>query len=392
MLAGIVGISGLVTWILVHLARGGVIAAEREWRATIGSALVERPVADADFLHALRALYRRTSLMAYMCGAAFVGFGAATVHWSNIGAGDRIAAGALFLLAFALPMVFAARPVAAAYARARGIPRGQLRSPRMIALRLILVAMWVWPFPVAFAVETTVPARILFTAIAYLVAVPAAVGLLAPAVTRLLGPGPIAPEIGARLSALASRADVGLGTIRVMPSRGRKVANAAQVGWLPGLQRVVITDYLLDSLTAAEVDAIFAHELGHARGHHTLKRSALASAACFLWACAFISLLSHKPNPILAIGGIAAWALLTKVLRRIVLRQEIAADDVAAELVGLGQFAQALDRVATVNGLKRDTSAKWDRAVGHPGMAIRIARLQAQELASQPDAVPDTVS
>jgi len=71
-------------------------------------------------------------------------------------------------------------------------------------------------------------------------------------------------------------------------------------------------------------------------------------------------------------------------------QQEIAADDVAAALVGPGQLAAAFDRLSTVNALKRDTSAKWDRQVGHPGMAIRIARLEAQELAARPEALSGT--
>jgi hypothetical protein len=57
-------------------------------------------------------------------------------------------------------------------------------------------------------------------------------------------------------------------------------------------------------------------------------------------------------------------------------------------IVGPGRLAAALDRLSSVNALKRDTSVKWDRKVGHPGMAIRIARLQARELAAVPDAAP----
>jgi len=209
---------------------------------------------------------------------------------------------------------------------------------------------------------------------------------------RLLAPQPIAPDIESRLAALASSAGVRLRFTRVVPSRSRKVANALQVGWLPGSQWVLVTDYLLDSLTEADVDAVFAHELGHARGHHIWKRSALAGAMLFCLSCTIITGLSQAPNLVLALGGLAAAALLGRVQRQIAVRQEIAADDVAGAIVGPGQLAAAFDRLSTVNALKRDTSARWDRAVGHPGMAIRIARLQAQDLAARPAAVPDVAS
>jgi Zn-dependent protease with chaperone function len=249
-----------------------------------------------------------------------------------------------------------------------------------------------WPVPVAFAVEPMVVDRVFFAAVAYLLALPLAVGVLAPFMVRLLAPHPITPDIAARLTAVASRAGIRLRTTRVIASRTRKVANALQVGWLPSLQWVVMTDYLLDSLTDADVDAVFAHELGHARGHDTWKRSALAGAMLFCLSCTIISGLAQAPNLLLAIGGLATAAVLGRVQRQIAVRQEIAADDVAAAIVGPGQLAAAFDRLSTVNALKRDTSAKWDRAVGHPGMAIRIARLRAQELAARPAAVPDVAS
>jgi Zn-dependent protease with chaperone function len=323
-------------------------------------------------------------LIAYLCVAALAALGAGAVQWSSLGPAGRAATGGVLLVALAVPMVYAPRPVTAGYARARGVPRAQLRSPRSIAFRIMWALVALWPVPVAFAVESTVVGRILFTAVAYLLAVPLAVGLLAPVMVRLLAPHPVAPDVESRFAALASRAGIRLRTTRVIPSRTRRVANALQMGWLPGLQWVAVTDYLLDSLTEADVDAVFAHELGHARGHDAWKRSALAGATLFCLSCISISALAHDPNLLLTVGGLAVAAVLGRVQRQIAVRQEIAADDVAAALVGPGQLAVAFDRLSTVNALKRDTSAKWDRQVGHPGMAIRIARLEAQELACRP--------
>lgn len=392
LLIAILAIAALLAWILYHLARRAVAAAEKRAQALTASMFVDSAVAEAEFVHALRALSKRTWFRAYICGAFLAGFAAAVaVRWSSLESGGRIGAGAVLVVAWAMPTVLAPRPVAAAYARARGIPPAQLRSRRTTAVRVTFLAMWLWPLPVALAVASTATTRILFTAVAYLLAVPLAMGLLAPAIARLLAPDLVAPELSARLAALASTARIRVGTTRVMPSRARKLANAAQVGWLPGLQSVVITDYLLDSLTEADVDAVFAHELGHARGHDAVKRSVLCGLVFFCSTSSVIGAVSHT-NPVFALGGLAVGLVVIRLQRGWAVRQEIAADDFAAQLVGPGHLAGALDRLSHVNALKRDTSAKWDRQVGHPGMAIRIARLEAQELASRPDAVPGVVS
>lgn len=389
VLVVIVAISALVACILFYQARRAVGSAEQRSLASAAATMTEPQVQDVELLHALRALGKRMFFVAYLCGAALAGGGAAAVHWSSLGPGGRAANVAVLLVVLAVPMVYAPRPVKAGYARARGISRAELRSRRTTAFRVMWLLIAAWPIPVAFAAESTVVDRILFTAVAYLIALPLAVGLLAPVMVRLLAPRVLEPGIEPRLAALAARAGVRLRTTRVIASRSRKVANAFQVGWLPGLQWVVVTDYLLDSLTEGDVDAVFAHEVGHVRNHDTWKRSALAGAMLFCVSCTIVSGLAPAPNLLLALGGLAAAAVLGRLQREIAVRQEIAADDVAATIVGPGQLAAAFDRLSTANALKRDTSAKWDRAVGHPGMAIRIARLQAQELAARPAAVPD---
>ncbi|HTC69773.1 MAG TPA: M48 family metalloprotease [Acidothermaceae bacterium] len=386
-LIAVIAISVILSWILLHIARNGVLAAEQRVRATPVEA-VDPIEANVELVHELRALTKRIWFTSYMFGAALAGGGAAGVHWSAIGTGSRLLAGAVLLAAWALPVVVAPRPVAAAYARAREIPLALLRSRRVVAIRVIMIAMWVWPTPVALAVESTVVDRIAFTAVAYLIVVPVAFGLLAPIIARVLAPSQIAPELQRRLAPLAMKAGVRLQATRVIRSRDRKIANAAQVGWLPGLRSIALTDYLLDSLSEAEVDAVFAHELGHARGYHAWKRSVVSSAALFCSGCSIIGATARSPMLALVFVALAAMVAIGQVQRRLAIRQEIAADDVASAIVGPGQLAAALERLSIVNALKRDTSAKWDRKVGHPGMAIRIARLQAQELAAVPDPVP----
>jgi Zn-dependent protease with chaperone function len=75
----------------------------------------------------------------------------------------------------------------------------------------------------------------------------------------------------------------------------------------------------------------------------------------------------------------AVFAVMVLGFRRLfgalAIRQELAADDLAARLVGPAALNSALTRLTELNAIKADTSPRWDRTVGHPGMDIRAARL-----------------
>lgn len=75
----------------------------------------------------------------------------------------------------------------------------------------------------------------------------------------------------------------------------------------------------------------------------------------------------------------AVFAVMVLGFRRLfgalAIRQELAADDLAARIVGPAALNTALTRLTELNAIKPDTSRRWDRTVGHPGMDIRTARL-----------------
>jgi len=161
----ILAISALVAWILFHVAHGAVVAAEQRSLASAVPRMTEPLAQDVELLHALRALGKRMFFVAYLCGAALAGGGGAAVQWSGLGPGDRAVAAAVLLVALALPMVYAPRPVKAGYARARGVSRAELRSRRTTAFRVMWLLIAAWPVPAAFAVESTVVDRVVFTAV-----------------------------------------------------------------------------------------------------------------------------------------------------------------------------------------------------------------------------------
>jgi len=82
---------------------------------------------------------------------------------------------------------------------------------------------------------------------------------------RSLPAGPIRD----RFEANARRLEFRYSRLYLWDTRNN-VANAMVVGIIPWIRYVVFTDRLLDELADSEVDAVFGHEIGHARHGHML--------------------------------------------------------------------------------------------------------------------------
>jgi len=75
----------------------------------------------------------------------------------------------------------------------------------------------------------------------------------------------------ARLLAAAERWSIRPRGIYIWNTGGRMV-NAAVAGFLPRLRYVFLSDALLQNFNDEEIEAVFAHEVGHIRGRHMLLR------------------------------------------------------------------------------------------------------------------------
>jgi Zn-dependent protease with chaperone function len=85
-----------------------------------------------------------------------------------------------------------------------------------------------------------------------------------------LGLKPMPPSpLRSRLEAAAGRLGFRCNNILVWNTRGG-VANAMVAGVVPWLRYVILTDRLMSELTPDEVEAVFGHEMGHAKHHHML--------------------------------------------------------------------------------------------------------------------------
>lgn len=206
----------------------------------------------------------------------------------------------------------------------------------------------------------------------YLVALTVINGLGAPLLVRAAGGRPLDPRTRERVMALNASLGGGIRDVLAYPGRSQRSANAVQVGLLPGLRYVLVSDYLLDHMTADEVDAVVGHELGHAREHHVALK-VLATAACWAGLLAIVGTLAQGPG---AVAVPAAYLVALLVVQGLLgLHLERRADAAAARDIGAAPLAAALGRLADLNDTPVRTGRGWALLTQHPGIAARIAAL-----------------
>jgi STE24 endopeptidase len=200
------------------------------------------------------------------------------------------------------------------------------------------------------------------------------------------------PELKARVERLVERCGFKVkGLMKMDGSRRSSHGNAYFTGF-GNSKRIVFFDTLLQQLNAAEVEAVLAHELGHFKLRHILKRMVLTSALSlgFFWVLGFLmrqewffsSLGVASPSPAMALVlfmfVLPPFTFLLQPLGAMLSRRhEFEADQYAM------QNASARDLVSALVKLYRDNastltpdplhSAFYD---SHPPAIVRIARLQ----------------
>ena len=200
-------------------------------------------------------------------------------------------------------------------------------------------------------------------------------------------------EMKSRIEALLSRCGFRSGGLFVMDGSKRSSHGNAYFTGFGNNKRIVFFDTLLERLGPPEVEAVLAHELGHFRRHHVLKRIVLMFAASlgFLW---LLGRLIGAPWFYAGLGvpaqGTALALILfflvapvftfpfTPLLSQISRRHEFEADAYAAARTDAAALGRALVKLYEDNAatLTPDPlhSLFYD---SHPPAAVRIARLQA---------------
>ena len=199
-------------------------------------------------------------------------------------------------------------------------------------------------------------------------------------------------ELKERVERLLARCGFKVKGLMVMDGSRRSAHGNAYFTGFGNSKRIVFFDTLLKQLNPAEVEAVLAHELGHFRLRHIVKRMAWSAAAslAFFWLLGFLmqqpwfytglGVASQSPAMalVLFLFAIPPFTFLLQPLGAMYSRKhEFEADQYAA------QFAAARDLVSALVKLYRDNastltpdplySAFYD---SHPPAVARIARLQ----------------
>jgi STE24 endopeptidase len=200
-------------------------------------------------------------------------------------------------------------------------------------------------------------------------------------------------EMKSRIEALLSRCGFRSSGLFVMDGSKRSSHGNAYFTGFGNNKRIVFFDTLLARLAPSEVEAVLAHELGHFRRLHVLKRIVLmfATSLGFLW---LLGQLIDAPWFYAGLGvpaqGTALALILfflvvpvftfpfTPVLSQISRQHEFEADAYAAVQTEAAALSRALVKLYEDNAatLTPDPlhSLFYD---SHPPAAVRIARLQA---------------
>ena len=202
------------------------------------------------------------------------------------------------------------------------------------------------------------------------------------------------PAMKERIEALLARCGFQVAGLMVMDGSIRSSHGNAYFTGFGQSKRIVFFDTLLERLSPPEVEAVLAHELGHFKRKHVVKRIVWTFAASFffLWLLGFlldqpwfyqglgVATASPAMALILFFMVIPNFTFLLQPLSAMMSRKhEFEADQYAAQNASAGDLVSALVKLYKDNAstLTPDPlhSMFYD---SHPPALTRIGRLQAQ--------------
>jgi STE24 endopeptidase len=199
-------------------------------------------------------------------------------------------------------------------------------------------------------------------------------------------------ELKQRIETLLTKCGFKSQGLFVMDGSARSSHGNAYFTGFGSSKRVVFFDTLLERLNAGEIEAVLAHELGHFKHHHVIKRIALMFLVSFL-GLALLGWLIHEPWFYSGLGvassdymGLILFLMVSPIflflLRPVMAsysrKNEFEADIYAASHASANDLVRALVKLYRDNAstLTPDPlhSAFYD---SHPPASIRISKLAA---------------
>ncbi|MEO8332655.1 MAG: M48 family metallopeptidase, partial [Gallionella sp.] len=198
----------------------------------------------------------------------------------------------------------------------------------------------------------------------------------------------------ARIEALLSRCGFTAQGLFVMDGSKRSAHGNAYFTGFGKTKRIVFFDTLLERLSGNEVEAVLAHELGHFKRHHVMKRivATFAMSLGFLWLLGLLmqtdwfyhGLGVSTPSTALAlllffmILPIFSF-LLHPLLSAYSRKHEFEADSYAARQTASGDLVSALVKMYQDNAATLTPDPLYSKFYdSHPPAVVRIAHLQTR--------------
>ena len=195
----------------------------------------------------------------------------------------------------------------------------------------------------------------------------------------------------ARIESLLERCGFAAGGLQVMDGSKRSNHGNAYFTGFGKTKRIVFFDTLLARLQPAEIEAVLAHELGHFKHHHVIKRIALLFALSLI----FLAALGHLQDAPWFYVGLGVQAqntalalilfflvvpvftfLATPLSSQLSRRHEFEADRYAAEHASADDLVCALVKLYEDNAATLTPDPLYSLFYdSHPPAALRIARL-----------------
>jgi len=192
------------------------------------------------------------------------------------------------------------------------------------------------------------------------------------------------PLLVASLARLLQRCGLQLAEVRIIDASRRSRRANASVHGFGKAKRILLHDTLLTELSPAEVEAVVAHEAGHARRRHILRYVMGAGAAGLV---AAIGLATAGPwlgttTSVRLAMFVIALPFLGFFLRPLALwalrRWELEADEFAVSHVGADAMAGALTKLYAANASAPGSDPIYAMFyASHPEPAQRLERLSA---------------
>ena len=178
--------------------------------------------------------------------------------------------------------------------------------------------------------------------------------------TRVLEEGPLRST----LTALCERARMGYRDLLVWETMGGHIVNAAVTGLLAPVRYVLVTDALTQTLSPGEIEAVFAHEIGHVKRHHMLFYALMTMGFIALFLIVDSLPYFRPPEDVEGLAELLTpgsgvmtammifyWGGIFAFVSR---RMEMEADLYAVELKGsTTEFVNALERISAYSGRSR---------------------------------------